>query len=127
MDVALPVRLRNSQQSFESFVLFGIRRCQALCQFCQFCCKGTRVRLDGKRGVRSAECGVRSAECGVRSAECGVWKCGVWKMRSVGMRSMRTPPPPPPPRVRKAFIKGEALRLLRTNSSKTLSEENMGF
>ena len=37
-------------------------------------------RLDGKRGVRSAECGVwkmRSME----SAECG--KCGVWKMRSV--------------------------------------------
>ena len=33
------------------------------------------------------------------------------------------PPPPRPPGVKRGFIKGEALRLLRTNSSKTLFEE----
>ena len=35
------------------------------------------------------------------------------------------PPPPPPPGVAKGFIKGKALRLLRTNSSKTLFEESI--
>ena len=33
--------------------------------------------------------------------------------------------PPPPPSVRKGFMKGEALRLLRTNFSKTPFEENI--
>ena len=51
--------------------------CCKLCQLVDYC----YIRLDGKRGVRSAECGVRSAECGVRSAECG--KCEVWKVRSM--------------------------------------------
>ena len=55
-------------------------------------------------------------------------KRGVWKMRSMENEEHADPPPPsPPPRVRKGFIKGEALRLLRTNSSNTLFEENMGF
>ena len=36
-------------------------------------------------------------------------------------------PPPPPPSVRKGFIKGETLRLLRSNPSKTLFKQNMRF
>ena len=40
-------------------------------------------RLDGKRGVRSAECGKRGV-WKIRSMENAEYgKCGVWKMRSM--------------------------------------------